>query len=267
MNAAALVKQGQLREGLTALQQEIRQKPADVNLRVFLFQLDCVFGELEKALAQLQVIASLNSETMLLAQVFRPLITCETLRREVFRGRRTPLIFGEPLPWIGDLLKANEWIARGEFAAAAEHRMRAFDAADTTPGTLNGEAFDWIADADSRLGPVLEAYIEGKYYWVPFCRIQRLELIPPSDLRDLVWTPVQFVWTNGGACGGHIPVRYPATEATADGGLMLARRTQWREEADDTFLGLGQRVFATSAEEYPLFDCRTLEFGDGLKLG
>src|SRR6266545_4431535 len=107
MNAQDFVKNGQLREALAALQQDIRAKPEDVRLRIFLFQLDCVLGHLDKALTQLQVLASLNVETMLLAQIFRPVITCEMLRREVFEGKRTPLVFGEPMEWVGRLVQAG----------------------------------------------------------------------------------------------------------------------------------------------------------------
>jgi type VI secretion system protein ImpE len=259
MNSAELVQAGKLEEGLQALQSEIRKKPEDTRLRIFLFQLNCVLGRLDKALTQLQVIASLNAETMLLAQIFRPVITCELLRREVFAGKRTPLIFGEPMEWVGLLVQANDLVAKSQFGPAAEARAKAFDAAPPSTGKINEQPFEWIADADSRLGPVLEAFIEGKYYWIPFCRIQKLEVPKPSDLRDLVWLPAQFTWTNGGSVPGHIPARYCGTEDSKDDQLRLVRQTQWREESGDTYLGLGQRVLATDANEYPVIECRTIE--------
>ncbi len=259
MTSAELVQAGQLEAALAALQTEIRDKPADERLRIFLFQLDCVMGRFEKALTQLQVISSLTAETMLLAQIFRPVIACELLRREVFTGKRTPIIFGEPVAWLGLLMHANELVAKGEYLAAAESRNQAFEAAPPSAGKLNGEAFEWIADADSRLGPALEAFIEGKYYWVPFFRIQKIEIEKPSDLRDLIWLRAQFTWTNGGAVTGHIPVRYPGTEDGTDGPLRLSRTTDWREHPGDTYLGLGARVLATDAKEYPLLECRQIE--------
>ena len=260
MNAAELVLSGQLEAGLKALQIEIRNKPEDVRLRAFLFQLNCVLGRLDKALTQLQVIASLNAETMLLAQIFRPVITCELLRREVFAGRRTALIFGEPAEWMGLLVQADGLLARGEFVAAAELRNQAFEAAPVSAGKIDGEPFAWIADADSRLGPMLEAFVDGKYYWIPFCRIQKIESEKPSDLRDLVWLPVQFTWTNGGTSIGHIPVRYIGTEDSSDDALKLARKTDWQSQPGETFLGLGQRVLATDGNEHSLLGVRCLEF-------
>jgi type VI secretion system protein ImpE len=259
MNSAELVQAGQLEEGLSALQEEIRNKPEDTRLRIFLFQLNCVLGRLDKALTQLQVIATLNADTMLLAQIFRPVIACELLRREIFSGARKPVIFGEPMEWVGGMVQANELVARKEFAAAAALRASAFESASACHGKIDDKPFEWIADTDSRLGPLLEMIIEGKYYWVPFSRIQKIEMEKPSDLRDLVWMPVRFTWTNGGSVPGHIPARYPGTENSADSSLRLGRRTEWHEQPGETFLGEGQRVFATDAGEYPLLVCRNIE--------
>jgi type VI secretion system protein ImpE len=259
MNSAELAQAGRLEEALAALQTEIRDKPEDSRLRIFLFQLNCVLGRFDKALTQLQVISELNAETMLLAQIFRPVIACELLRREVFAGKRTPIIFGEPAEWVGMLIQANELTARGEFAAAAEARGKAFEAAPASAGKVNGEPFEWIADADSRLGPVREVIVESKYYWAPFSRIQKIECGKPSDLRDLVWLPVQLTWTNGGTAPAHIPARYVGTEDAADDSLRLARKTDWQQRPGETYIGLGQRVLATDAHEYPLLECRSVE--------
>jgi type VI secretion system protein ImpE len=259
MNAAELVQSGQLQGALKSLQAEIRDKPDDVRLRVFLFQLDCLLGQLDKALTQLQVVAGLNADTMMLAQIFRPVIACELLRREVFGGRRTPIVFGEPQDWMGWIIQANTLLAAGDFASSAKLRQQAFEAAPASAGTINGEPFDWIADADSRLGPMIEAIVEGKYYWVPLCHVQKIETEKPTDLRDLVWLPAQFTWTNNGTASAHIPTRYPGTEDSPDDALRLARRTDWEEKPGDSFLGLGQRVLATNANEYPLLDCRRIE--------
>jgi type VI secretion system protein ImpE len=259
MRSAELVHSGQLEDGLKALQAEIREKPEDIRLRIFLFQLDCVLGEFGKALNQLQAMASLNADTMLLAQIFRPVIACELLRREVFADRRTPLILGEPQNWMGLMVQASNLIAGGEFAAAARLRAQAFEEAPVSSGTMDGKQFEWIADADSRLGPMIEAIFEGKYYWIPFCHIRKIEIEKPSDLRDLVWLPAQITWTNGGAVCVHLPVRYPGTEQSSDSALRLSRKTDWEEKPGETFLGLGQRILATNEQEYPLLECRIIE--------
>ena len=259
MTAQEYLAAGDPDKALVELQNEIRAKPEDTKLRIFLFQLYCLLGNWGKALTQLQVIAGIDPDTMLMAQVFQAVINCEALRRGVFEGKLTPLIFGEPLEWVGLLLKASEHISRGELAAAAALRAQAFESAPATAGTLDGKPFEWIADADSRLGPMLELILQGKYYWVPFARIRRIALPAPSDLRDLIWVPAQFVWTNGGEASGHIPTRYAFSE-DGDGGVRLARKTEWKELAEETFIGTGQRLLVTDEGEHPLLECRLIDF-------
>jgi type VI secretion system protein ImpE len=260
MTAQERLAVGSPDDALAELQNEIRAHPEDPKLRIFLFQLHCLLGNWSKALLQLQVIAGIDPETMMLAQIFQPVINCEALRAGVFEGKLTPLIFGEPLEWVGLMVKALENVVRGEFTAAARLREQAYEAAPPTPGTLDGKPFEWIADADSRLGPMLELILEGKYYWVPFCRIRRIALPPPADLRDLIWVPAQFVWSNGGEASGHIPTRYVRTEAAKDGALRLARKTEWQELPEQTFIGTGQRMLATDEGEHALLQCRLIDF-------
>ena len=90
-------------------------------------------------------------------------------------------------------------------------------------GSIDGTAFEWIADADPRLGPMLEAMVDGKYYWVPFHRLRTLEIEPPADLRDKVWMPAHFVWANGGEAFGFMPTRYPGSQAADDAGAGAGR--------------------------------------------
>jgi type VI secretion system protein ImpE len=190
-------------------------------------------------------------------------IQCERLRAQVFTGERSPLLFGEPLPWIAQLLQALTLQARGEAKAAAALRAEAFEAAPAVAGTLNGTSFEWIADADSRLGPILEVMLNGAYYWVPFERIQRVVIEPPTDARDLVWVPAQFTWTNGGEAMGLIPVRYPGSESSADSAIRLSRKTEWQvlDEDSQHYAGLGQRVLTSDAEELGLLEVRELVLG------
>jgi type VI secretion system protein ImpE len=260
VTAEELIKAGQLPEALTALQAQVRLKPEDARLRTFLFQLHCVMGSWPKALTQLEVLAGVDPDTKLLAQVFRDVIHCELLRGEVFAGKKTPIIFGEPTDWLGLLVKANEHAGRGEFAAAATLKDQAFELAPATPGKVNEEPFEWLADADSRLGPVLEVILEGRYCWIPFMRIKRIAFEAPTDLRDLVFTAAQFVWTNGGEASGHIPTRYAFTERQTDSALLLARKTEWTELAPEFYTGLGQRVLSTSAADLPLLEARVIDF-------
>jgi len=237
----------------------VKAQPGDGQLRVALFQLLCVHGAWERALGQLDVIAQLDSQALPMVGTYREAIKCEALRAAVFGGKATPLAFGEPKRWLAMLVEAQHAQARGETAAAARLREQALGEAEAVAGTCNGEPFEWIADADARLGPVLEAVVNGKYYWMPFTALAQLDIEAPEDLRDMVWLPAHFVFVNGGETVGLIPTRYPGAEADADGLVRLARKTDWTEDGE----GRGQRMFATDRNEYPLLETRTITFGGG----
>ena len=263
MTAAELLKAGQPAAALNALTEQVRAKPADPKLRVFLAQLLCVLGQWERALNQLTVAAEMDPLAVPMKQVYGEAVRCEGVRAEVFAGKRTPMIFGQPDEWLAILIESLLRAGRGELELAENLRQRAFDAAPAPPGTIDGVAFDWLADGDMRLGPVLEAFVNGRYYWIPFARIAEIKVEPPEDLRDCVWTPAHLLFENGGEVLALIPTRYEGSQDSADGELQLARKTEWVESRPDVWTGLGQRVFSSSAGEHPLMDARIIAFSTG----
>ena len=259
MQARELLRAGDARAALEQLKQEVRKAPRDVGLRAFLFQMFCVFGEWDRAVTQLVAASELDPLALPMAQAYRATIRCELLRAKVFAGARTPTVFADPEQWMSLLIEANRLLAQGRAEDAARLRDTAFEEAPSISGTIDGQPFEWIADADPRLGPMLEAMIDGKYYWLPFHRIKQLDIEAPADLRDQVWMPAHFAWPNGGESYGFIPTRYPGSDAAEDATLALSRRTEWQENGD-WFLGLGQRMLATDAGEYALMDVRRITF-------
>jgi type VI secretion system protein ImpE len=256
--AESSVRNGDPAAALAQLQEEIRARPADAKLRVFLFQLLCVLGQWERALNQLKVAAGLDAGTLAMAQTYGDAVRCEAIRRDVFEGRKSPMIFGEPDQWLALLIESLLAAGHGEPERSEQLRLRAFEDAPTSAGEINGRPFEWIADADSRLGPVLEAVINGRYYWLPFSRLSSITVEPPEDLRDVVWMPAQLAFENGGEAVALLPTRYPGSERSEDGLIALARKTEWREVAPDAHHGLGQRILTTDDGDLALMDLRTL---------
>ncbi len=258
MNAEEALRAGNLPEALAALQSQIKADPAAADKRIFLFQLLAVMGQWDRALTQLNVLADLDASTLAMAQMYRTALRCEVLRAEVFAGKRTPLVFGEPVQWIALLINAMQQSTGGNESQADALRAQAYELAPAVTGTIDDTPFEWIADADSRFGPVLEAIVDGKYYWVPFDNITSIHFDPPEDLRDLVWMPAQFVWANAGQSVGLIPTRYPSTAEHSEGELLLARKTEWQEVTEQSFYGLGQRILMTNVDEYPLLNIKQI---------
>ena len=243
---------------LQQLQSQIRDHPGEARLRVFLFQLLSVRGDWQRALDQLTLSAQLDPKALLMAQTYREALRCEGLRAQVVAGHKTPLIIGEPEPWLGLLVESLLRAGQGDLAASGALRAQAFDQAPPSTGTLDGQRFEWIADADVRFGPVLEAILNGGYYWIPFARLAKVVLPAPEDLRDLVWAPAHLQFANGGESAALIPARYPGSENAEDGALQMARRTDWNEAWPGLQFGVGQRLLATDAGEYPLLGVREI---------
>jgi type VI secretion system protein ImpE len=256
--ARSQLQLGEVRQALETLKQDVRKAPRDPRLRTFLFQMFCVTGEWDRALTQLKVAGELDPTTEAMVTTYQAAIRCEILREKVYRGERTPTVFGDPSDWVPLVIEANRLLAAGQRDQAAELRDRAFDAAPGQEVVINGEARQWVADADPRLGPIIEAVIEGRYMWIPYSRVKWLNVEPPADLRDQVWMPARFTWTNEGEVVALIPTRYPGSAGSADPLIQLARKTDWLELDDAWSVPIGQRMLVTDAGETALMDLRKL---------
>lgn len=258
MRAEDCVRAGNLAGALRDLEERVRRSPGDAGLRVFLFQLLAVLGQWERSLTQLGVAAQMDAANTTMAQTYREAIRAEPLRSQVFAGKRTPVVFGDPADWVAWLIEALHLAGEGRHEEARALRERALEQAPATAGTVNGSAFEWIADADPRMGPVLEVVMNGRYCWMPFDRIQKITMEAPADLRDVVWMPAFLTLSTGGEAAALIPARYPGSESHTDDRVRLARVTDWVEK-DGLAVGIGQRCFATNDAEYAVMDLRDLQ--------
>lgn len=261
ISADTLLHEGDLAGARAALVETVRAKPADEPARMFLFQLLAVLGEWDKARSQLQALAQLSPEAQMLSVAYGQVLAAEAERRAVFAGEKRIAVLANPGDWASGLAGAIELLAKGETAAGVASRDAAFDIAPDCPGSFNGAAFEWIADADSRFGPAFEAVIGGRYGLMPFDAVERMTSDGPRDLRDLVWLPVEIAMKSGQSISGFLPARYPGSEASNDSAECLARATSWHEMAWGE-AGSGQRLLSFSAgEDQGVLSLRSLEFG------
>jgi type VI secretion system protein ImpE len=251
---------GDLGAALRAVMDEIRTAPAAVGPRMALFQLACIMGDWPRATKQVETIAELDPEAAMMARVYRTAIQAETTRQAVFAGVERPVCLGQPPAFVAMLAEALALEARGEGAAAFTLREQALTAAEPVSGSLDGESFAWVMDADVRLGPVLEVIVQGSYRWLPFALMREFRAEAPKDHKDLVWAPVQITLANGAELPAFVPVRYPGSETSADPAVRLARLTTW-EDRPGGQRGLGQRLLATDTGDHALLDLRRLRLG------
>ena len=262
VKADELLVSGDVAAARQQLIEEVRANPGDVGVRMFLFQMCALLGEWDRAKAQLDTLAKLDPEARMLAVAYTQCITAEATRAAVFAGTQpAPMLY--PVEWGETLAAALQARQQGKAEAEALY-AQVFDAAPTTAGTTDaGLEFDWIADADPRLGPVTEAIIAGRYGLMPFCALESLTITPPSDLRDTVWIQAEFGLVEGARVAGFIPLRYPGSEAADDARLVRGTATGWQEDAMGDY-PLGHRLFAFSDEsEVPVQDLRELSLRNG----
>jgi type VI secretion system protein ImpE len=256
----ALIRAGQLREAIAAAEAQVRAEPADVSLRVLLFNLAVVACQWDRAAAQAQLAGSMDQGCGWLTLLADSAIPCEVVRTDVFVGKRSPMILGEPQPWMATLLEANTQLALGQPSVFAQLRAQAIEHAGAIVGSVDDSTFTNVEDTDARLGPMLEAFVDKKYYWIPWSRIASLVIDKPTNLWNLAWITATATWQGGGQLPILLPARYPMADALADGQAALGQKTEWDAVADGLFVGRGQRVWsffsASGPDERSILDTR-----------
>jgi len=249
-----LLRSGDLDGARRVLVEAVRREPGDAPTRLFLFQLLAVAGEWDKAKAQLATLAQLSPDAQMLSVVYGQAIDAERVRAATLAGELDGVVHGGST-WASSIVDAIRLDAQGATVAASDARAEAFDAAPDTPGSFDGTRFDWIADADPRFGPTLEAIIGGRYGLLPFEAVSVIDSEGPRDLRDVVWYPAEITLKAGLRIAALLPARYPGTaEVVAE---RLARATGWNEAG----FGSGQRILATSdGADHGLLAVRSLRF-------
>jgi type VI secretion system protein ImpE len=230
MSARELFQAGKLNEAIEALGVEVRDHPTDARRRTFLFELLCFKGDYDRAEKHLNILSDTTPDSKLGAMLYYAALHAERLRQDLFAKKEYPVV-----PVSEDL--------RG--------------------GTINGQPFEILEDADPRLGSRLELFAAGAYLWIPFEHIESIEIEPPKRLRDLLWAPAlvrtgpKFKEKELGEV--LLPVLAPFSWRHPDDNVKLGRATEWAE-VDGVTVPSGQRIFSVDGEDFPLLDIRKIEF-------
>lgn len=230
MTARELFQSGKLSEAVQALGAELRDNPTDAKRRTFLFELLCFAGEYDRAEKQLHVLAGANKEAEMGAVLYFSTLHAERVRHDLFQKKDYP----------------------------------ATGPAEPRAGTLNGQPFESIEDADPRIGARLELFAAGAYLWIPFEHIESIEVQAPRRLRDLLWAPA-LVRTGPAFRGTELgevllPVLSPFSWRYPNDAVRLGRATEWGQEDDGENVPFGQKSLLVDGEDFPILEVRKLEF-------
>ncbi|AHG20946.2 hypothetical protein Z042_16045 [Chania multitudinisentens RB-25] len=252
----------------TALEQTaaaVKAAPADADKRAEWVQLLLLYGDWQRASAQLQAWQALTPLAGPTTQQLSDAVAAEIQRERVFRGETAPLFLTPPPEWLSLLVEA----LRAPPPQASQLRERAFSLAAAHAGTLSLDGsreftpFGWLADADSRLGPVCELLLDNRYYWVPFQDLASITFQAPQNAVHLVWAHAMVKWPSGKQQVCQIPARYPLSEETEDA-HRLGRKTDWLPLNNaEHYAGQGQKTWITDHDEYALLTLRQVQFSTG----
>jgi type VI secretion system protein ImpE len=228
MNARQLFQAGRLDEAIDALGAEVRDNPTDAQRRAFLFELLCFAGQFDRAEKHLNVLGSGGRNAEMGALLYHAALHAERLRQDMFEKGTFPI-----------------------------------SSARVVGGTINGQSFTTITDADPRIGPRLEVFAAGQYMWLPFEHIDSVKVEAPKRLRDLLWAPaiVRPAATFQGLELGEalLPAIAPLTWRHSDSAVRLGRVTEWKELSDGEQAPIGQKMLLVDDEEFPILELRDLE--------
>lgn len=230
MTARELYHAGQLGAAIQALSAELRDNPTDTRRRTFLFELLCFAGEYDRAQKHLDVLMGQGPDAATGALLYRAAMHADRMRNDLFSTKEYP---------------------------------QAHNGEKPVSGTLNGQAFESIEDADGRIGARLEIFAAGQCMWLPFAHIASVEMEAPKRLRDLLWAPA-LVRTGPAFQGTDLgevlmPVLSPLSFRHQDDAVRLGRSTVWEEQQDGEAIPFGQKMLLVDGEEFPVLELRHLE--------
>src|SRR5438046_1741630 len=109
--ARDVFRAGRFPECLATLQDVVRNDPASPAPRLFLFQVQSLLGQWDRALTQLKVLTDLDPARADVYALYAGAVRGEIVRREVFAGRREPAVPGGAPPWMAAGLAAARAVA------------------------------------------------------------------------------------------------------------------------------------------------------------
>jgi type VI secretion system protein ImpE len=260
MTATEAYKAGKLSDAITASLEQVRGAPTDRGKRLFLAELCCFSGDLDRADKQLDVLFTPDAPDAPQLVLFRQLVRGELARREVFTQGRVPEFLARPSDALRMRLEALIHLREKRASEAAELLAKAEDRRPVVTGTCDGTAFDDWRDLDDITAAVLEVITaNGNYYWVPLESIELLEFHKPERARDLYWRPAHLIVKDGPDGVVYVPALYYGSHTSADETMKLGRGTTWFGGETEPYRGAGLREFLVGDSSKSILEIEKIE--------
>lgn len=252
---------GELDEAVAAALAEVKKHPTVVSARIFLCELLCFTGDLERADRQLEAIGGQDEKSMMGVEVYRRLIRAEQSRQQFFGAGRLPEFLSPPSEMLKNHLEASILIREGKTAEAAAMLARAEEARPKLSGSCDGTPFDDFRDLDDLTAPILETLTsDGRYFWIPLESVESVEFDPPARPLDLVWRKARLIVRDGPDGVVFLPALYAGSYKDSGPLVRLGRLTEWKGGDGDVVRGVGQRMFLIGEATVSALEIKTLSF-------
>lgn len=254
----------------------VRSNPDNQEHRLALIQYLCLSAKWDQALKQIGQYQKLfpNIQKTLMLYLIEN-IEAEIRRQAVLTAQQKPQtleqhagkldILQKQLSLVAYVVEQQKEALSQNYAALSEDSNETpvnltYFLADKSAKETNGS---WIIDGDVRTAFVYEYFYRGHYYWQTWGSIESIAFKTPSSLLDVIWRPSEITFSNGKCIQCTTPARYavlPGAEQQWSDILLQCAQTDWVEEGEDLFTGLGQKMLYTDNDDFSLLDIRTIKF-------
>jgi len=259
MDAKEFFETGRLDDAVAAAGDDVKKHPNDAVPRIFLAELLCFAGNLDRADLQLDALGHQDPQATMQISMFRQLVRAEQARRQFYEEGRLPDFLDEPAGYLKCHLEASIRLREGHPAEAVELLEEAQRQRPVVSGTCGDKVFEGIRDMDDLTASFFEVLTStGKYYWIPMERVDVIEFRAPEQPRDLLWRRARMVVRGGPDGEVFLPALYANSHTEEDDRMRLGRFTDWRGGDGTPVQGIGQRMLLIGEDARSIMELEEL---------
>jgi type VI secretion system protein ImpE len=248
---------GRLKDAVDAQIQKIKNAPADKAARLFLVELLLFQGDLDRAKKHLDLLNYDSPEAQAGLELYRRAWDAEVERRQVLAGKSHPFGLIDSPEHISLRLQALEQFSQGNTAAGNALVDQANASMPAAPFIVDGQQVLSLRDSDDLLSGVLEVFSRGRYCWMPWEHVEKLQLAEPKSPREVLYVPAHLT-VRGTEGDVLIPGLYADSYLQVDEDIRLGRATDWLGLDDAPLRGVGGKVLYLEDQTKPLLHVREI---------
>jgi type VI secretion system protein ImpE len=253
MTPLELFQDCRLAEAIAAQQAVVEQSPDDIGMRLVLCDFLAHAGRVEEVSHHLDHLSQKDSELEPDLTEWRQLLQAD-LKRQL---RATPEFLISPPKHVAARFDLQAKLT-GEDASPLDHLDELDGDFPCLVGYVDGREFEGWCDIDDFLKPVLEAFVEGRFVWIPLEQIRKLRFDDEEILRDRLYRPARVWLTDESEWDLYIPALYSDSQLHEDEVVQIGAATDYLDNSP-LLRGIGLRQFLFGEEELSLGDFQQVE--------